>query len=66
MNGDFRNVYCVMKTNHRKDLAPEQPRSQGFLLAFPTERERETGRRENLGTRLAPELFKSWIALSTG
>ena len=29
-----------------------QPRSQGSLLSAPTERERETGRRENLGTRL--------------
>ena len=29
-----------------------QPRSQGSLLHVPTERERETGRRENPGTRL--------------
>ena len=32
--------------------AQPQPRSQGSLLHVPTERERETGRRENPGTRL--------------
>ena len=30
----------------------DQPRSQGSLPPVPTERERETGRRENLETRL--------------
>ena len=34
----------------------KQTRSEGSLLPVPTERERETGRRENLGTRLGLKL----------
>ena len=35
-----------------RQLLHGQPRFQGFFLPVPTERERERGRKENLGTRL--------------
>ena len=54
----YRPRYVVMS---------QQPRSQRSLLHVPTEREREreTGRRENLGTRLMSQVIReSGIAYS--
>ena len=52
---------------YRYVVMSQQPRSQRSLLHVPTEREREreTGRRENLGTRLMSQVIReSGIAYS--
>ena len=46
--------------NYRYVIMSQQPPSQRSLLHVPTEREREreTGRRENLGTRLMSQVIR--------
>ena len=53
-----------LRSNGRGIRRPlEKPRSKGSLLPVPTRRERETGRRENLGTRLWRRGLKKRVAI---
>ena len=47
--------FRTVKLWNSLDPALKQPRSQGFLRPVPTKRERETGRRKNLGTTVGPQ-----------